>query len=196
MTCSFDVKEYALGESSMEDARRLEAHLEDCGACRDELARMRMTQTALLAVGDEEPPRRIAFVSDKVFEPRWYQRVWNSAPQLGFLAAVMLACAIFVHALAGSSVGPAPPPRTVAAVVDTSAIEREVTARLHDAVTKAVAESEARQQKHTLELLKTAEQRYELDRRATLAAFAEQARIIQRQVANMYVTANNLRAGE
>src|SRR5450631_945318 len=136
MTCSFDVKEYALGESSLEETQRLEAHLADCSACRDELARLRLTQTAMLALRDEEPPRRIAFVSDKVFEPRWYQKVWNSAPQLGFLAAAMLACAIFVHALAGSSVGPAPPPRTIAAVVDTKAIEREVTARLNDAVTK------------------------------------------------------------
>jgi anti-sigma factor RsiW len=195
MTCSFDVKEYALGESSLEDGRRFNAHLADCGECRDELVRLRMTQTAMLALRDEEPPRRIAFVSDKVFLPRWYQRVWHSAPQLGFLAAAMLACAIFVHALAGSSVGPAPPPPAVARV-DTRAIERDVSARLNEAVTKAVAESEVRQQKHTIELLKAAEQRYELDRRATLAAFSEQARILQRQVANMYVAANNLRAGE
>ncbi len=197
MTCSFDIKEYVLGESSTEDARRLEAHLGECNACRDEVARLRLMQTALFAVSDEEPPRRIAFVSDKIFEPRWYRRVWNSAPQLGFLAAAMLACAIFVHAFAGSSVGPAPPLRAIAvAVVDTQAIDRAVAARLNEAVTKAVADSEARQRQQTLELLKAADQRHDFDRRATLAAFSEQTRILQRQVANMYVTANNMKAGE
>ena len=195
MTCSFDLKEFALGESSLEEERRIQAHLADCSACRDEVARLQLTQTALLALRDEEPPRRIAFVSDKVFEPRWYQWLWNSAPQLGFLAAAMLACAILVHAFARPVVSPSPAP-IAATTVDPKAIEREVTARVSDAVAKAVADSEVRQQKRTVELMQAAEQRYEMDRRATLAAFSEQARILQKQVANMYVTANNLRAGE
>ena len=198
MTCPFDLKEYALGESSREQARGIEAHLADCGACRDEVARLQLTRGALLALADEEPPRRIAFVSDKVFEPRWYHRLWNSAPQLGFIAAAMLACAILVHAFAR----PAPP--APAAVADTIAvdqhIERDVAARvnaaLETAVAKAVADSEARQQKRTAELLKAADERHELDRRATLAALSEQTRILQKQVANMYVFANNLRAAE
>ena len=198
MSCSFDLKEYALGESSREEARRVEAHLADCGACRDEVARLQLTRGALLALADEEPPRRIAFVSDKVFEPRWYQRLWNSAPQLGFIAAAMLACAILVHAFAR----PATP--VPAAVADTRAvdqrIEREVAARVNatieTTVAKAVADSEARQKKHTVELLQAADERHELDRRATLAALSEQTRILQKQVANMYVFANNLRAAE
>jgi hypothetical protein len=194
MTCSFDLKEYALGESSRDEERSIHAHLAECGGCRDELARLQLTHSALLTLRDEEPPRRIAFVSDKVFEPRWYQRLWNSAPQLGFIAAAMLACAILVNAFTRPPVlTPAP---VAIAAVDTKAIERDVTALLNDAVTKAVAQSEARQQKHTVELLHAAEQRYEMDRRATLAAFSEQARILQKQVANMYVSANNLRAGE
>lgn len=197
--CPFDLKEYALGESPRVEARRIEAHLADCGTCREEVARLQLTRGALLTLADEEPPRRIAFVSDKVFEPRWYHRLWNSAPQLGFLAAAMLACAILVHAFAARPVPPAP-----AAVADMKAIdqriEREVETRFNaaigTAVTKAVADSEARQQKQTAQLLKAAEERYELDRRATLAAFSEQTRILQKQVANIYVAANNLRAGE
>ena len=92
----------------------------------------------------------------------------------------------------------------VAATVDTRAVQqqvaREVEARLHDAVqaavTKAVADSEARQSRHTAELLQAAEQRYDFDRRATLAAFSEQARILQQQVSNIYVANNNMKAGE
>src|SRR5512141_2147832 len=117
MTCSFDLKEYALGESSLDQAREIEAHLADCAACRDEVSRLQLTQASLLAWRDEEIPRRIAFVSDKVFEPRWYQRLWNSTPQLGFLAAALLACAILVHAFARPTAAPAQ------TAVDTSAIE-------------------------------------------------------------------------
>ena len=49
-------------------------------------------------------PYRIAFVSDKIFEPRGWAWLWNSAPRLGFVSAAMLAAAILVHGL----VRPAP----------------------------------------------------------------------------------------
>ncbi len=192
MTCSFDLKEYALGESSRDAADRIEAHAAECCVCRDELARLQITRSALLALRDEEPPRRIAFVSDKIFEPRWYHRVWNSGPRLAFLGAAMLACAILVHAFHPQTVAP-PVPVTL---VDNNAIEGAVSARLKEAVITAVADSEARQRKQTAQLLRAAEQRLEIDRRATIAAFSEQTRLLQKQVANMYVTANNLKAGE
>jgi hypothetical protein len=38
--------------------------------CQDELAGLRVTLDAMATLR-EELPRRIAFVSDKVFEPRW-----------------------------------------------------------------------------------------------------------------------------
>ena len=37
--------------------------------------RVRLTLDALSTLREEEVPRRIAFVSDKVFEPRWWQTV-------------------------------------------------------------------------------------------------------------------------
>jgi anti-sigma factor RsiW len=202
MNCSFDLKEYVLGDAPRDEARQIQVHLASCAECRDEVARLQLTQASLMALRDEELPRRIAFVSDKVFEPRWYQRLWNSAPQLGFIAASLLACAILVHAFARPVTGPASPEVTTAAV-DTKAIEdrvqREVSARLEtavqNAVVKAVADSEARQSKKTAELLQAADQRHELDRRATLEAVAE-TRLLQRQVANMYITAQNMRSGE
>lgn len=198
MTCSFDLKEYALGESSREDAARIEAHVPHCEGCREELARLQLTQSTLLALREEEMPRRIAFVSDKVFEPRWYQRLWNSGPQLGFIAASLVACAILVHAFAAR---PAAPP---AASLDVAAIEqrveRELSARwetaLQSAVARAVADSEARQERKTAELLEAAERRNELDRRATIEAFTEQTRLLQKQVSSMYITAHNMRSGE
>lgn len=193
MSCEVDVKEYFLGEASREDGRLVELHLNDCPACREELTRLRLTHAALSSLRDEEIPRRIAFVSDKVFEPRWYQRLWRSGPQLGFIAASMLTGAILVHAFARPT--PAPIVTTVAAV-DQAAIEREVTARVNDAVLKAVAASEVRQQKKTVELLQAAEKRSDFDRRATLAAFAEQNSFVRKQLNNMYAVSSGLGSGQ
>ena len=53
--------------------REAEAHAAACSDCREELATLRLTLDALSTLREEEIPRRIAFVSDKVFEPRWWQ---------------------------------------------------------------------------------------------------------------------------
>ena len=42
-------------------------------------------------------PRRIAFVSDKVFEPKWWQVWLSSGPRMGFASAALLAGAIVFH---------------------------------------------------------------------------------------------------
>src|SRR5262252_7169449 len=135
MSCpSFDIKEYFAGEASLDDRRRIDAHLPDCEECREELSRLQLTQASLMALRDEEIPRRIAFVSDKVFEPRWYQRLWNSGPGLAFIGASLLACAILVHAFARPEIVVGPAPQTVA--VDAAAIEarvqHEMSARLNE----------------------------------------------------------------
>ena len=44
----------------------------------------------MLSLPDEEIPQRIAFVSDRVFEPSWWQTVWRSGPAMGFASAVLL----------------------------------------------------------------------------------------------------------
>ena len=81
--------------------------------------RLRVTQTALFSLRDEEIPQRIAFVSDKVFEPspwrRWLSAFWGSSARLGFASAAMLSTALVVSALTGrlphrpSSAGAAAP---------------------------------------------------------------------------------------
>ncbi len=95
---SFDLTAYQFGEAAPADKRAIEAHVRTCEACASELERLNFTQAALLSgVRDEEMPRRIAFVSDKVFEPKWYQRLW-STPQWGFASSGLLAAAIVFHA--------------------------------------------------------------------------------------------------
>jgi anti-sigma factor RsiW len=98
MSCSqFDLKSYFLGEPDVAVRGAVEEHLKACLSCREELDRLRLTRAALASVPDEEMPHRIAFVSDKIFEPRGWARFWGSAPRLGFASAAMLSAAIIIH---------------------------------------------------------------------------------------------------
>jgi anti-sigma factor RsiW len=124
MSCpSYDWKAYALGELAPNDRREAETHFAACSSCREELAAIRLTLDALSTLRDEEVPRRIAFVSDKVFEPRWWRTLFHPS----FAAACVVAAAILVHAF----VRPAPAPS-----LDSAALQ----ARIDAAVAKAVVE--------------------------------------------------------
>jgi anti-sigma factor RsiW len=126
--CSkLDWKGYALGELDKNARAEAEAHAATCQNCREELAATRLTLDALSTLHDEEVPRRIAFVSDKVFEPRWWQKLWNPT----FAAACVVAAAILVHGFMS--------------VARPSADPVEIQARVDRAVTKAVADTEERQ---------------------------------------------------
>ena len=98
MSCSpFDLRDYCLEELNADQKRQVESHVAGCSACREELERLRLTRQALARLPEEEIPRRIAFVSDKVFEPAWYARWWAGLPRLAF-AAAMLAAVFFAGA--------------------------------------------------------------------------------------------------
>jgi|SRR5579883_501054 len=91
---SYDWKAYALGELNANERRQAEAHAAACPQCRVEVAEVRLTLDALSTLREEEMPRRIAFVSDKVFEPRW----WHGFLKPSFAAGALIAGAILVHA--------------------------------------------------------------------------------------------------
>ena len=127
MSCSSpnpkpDWKAYLLGELNPEVSRQAETHLAACSNCHEEVATLRLTLDTLSTLREEEVPRRIAFVSDKVFEPRWWQRVFTPT----FAAGALVAAAILIH---GSL--------------------RPGQAQVDAAVTEAVSQVEAR---HTLEM--------------------------------------------
>jgi anti-sigma factor RsiW len=104
MTCeSYDWKAYALGELGQPARREAEAHAGACPACREELAALRLTLDAMSTLREEEIPRRIAFVSDQIFEPRWYQRAFRSLWTPNFAAACVVAGAILIHAYHASA---------------------------------------------------------------------------------------------
>ena len=97
MSCLIDLKAYVLGEVTRQERGMVEDHVRGCQSCREELDRLNLTRSALDSLEDEEIPRRIAFVSDRVFEPRWWQTIWHSGPVMGFASAALLAGAILVH---------------------------------------------------------------------------------------------------
>jgi|SRR5579883_3274650 len=100
MSCSsFDWKAYVLGELDAKERREAETHAAACPACREELAGVRLTLDALSTLREEEMPRRIAFVSDKVFEPKW----WHAFMKPSFAAGALIAGAILVHAFVARS---------------------------------------------------------------------------------------------
>jgi anti-sigma factor RsiW len=117
-----DWKAYVLRELNPDASREAEAHLATCSICHEEVATLRLTLDTLSTLREEEMPRRIAFVSDKVFEPRWWQRVFSPS----FAAGLLVAGAIVVH---GSM--------------------RPGQAQVDAAVTKALSQVEAR---HTQEM--------------------------------------------
>jgi anti-sigma factor RsiW len=124
MSCEkYDWKAYALGELAAEDRREADAHRAACVGCETELGQVRLTVSALGALREEEIPRRIAFVSDKVFEPRW----WQVFLRPSFAAALVIAAAIVAHGF-----------------MMRQADSAEIQTRVDQAVTKAVADVEQR----------------------------------------------------
>lgn len=177
MNCApFDLKDYLFGELSGEARREVEQHLAACESCREEYERLRLTQSALAALRDEEPPRRIAFVSDKVFEPRWWQRLWRSGPQLGFASALALAAAIVAHGYLARPL-PAPAPAVSAQNMEERVAE-EVARRLPAAVEKAMAERDARLLRQVADL----EAKMNFERRAEIVAFQEQVNYLKKRL--------------
>ena len=132
MSCeTYDWKAYALGELDRSALREAEAHIASCPDCREELASLRLTLDALSTLREEEIPRRIAFVSDQIFEPRWYQRALRAFWTPNFAAACVVAGAILVHAFHAPAGAPGADPALVNAQIDA-------------AVAKAVAAEEER----------------------------------------------------
>jgi anti-sigma factor RsiW len=181
MNCqAIDVKAYALNEAPAAERREAELHLKSCGECREELARLEFVQAALGGLREEEPPRRIAFVSDKVFEPSWWQRFWASGPRVGFAGAGLLSAAILVHGLTRPPVimGNGP---VVAQVSD-----QEIERRIDSAVTKAVAQIDAERKSEVQQLLAATEKKYELEQKALAVAWDEN-RLFRKQLQQSYV---------
>jgi len=146
-------------------------HVRGCQGCREELDRLNLTQAALVSLEDEEIPRRIAFVSDRVFEPRWWQTMWRSGPVMGFASSALLAGAILVHGFEA---------RPIAVATDAG-------------LTKQISELQAQRAADIAKFndqLRATEVRFEHQRQEDLATVQQAAEYYQKQVARFEMASN------
>jgi hypothetical protein len=190
MSCPpFDLRDYFLKELPNAQQREVEGHVKSCQVCRQELDRLQLTEAALFSLRDEEIPQRIAFVSDKVFEPSPWRRgwaaFWGSSARLGFVSAAMLSVALLVSAV----MRPAPvgrvsdPPKALPAAAQIS--DADIQTRIDKAVVKAVAEVDARQTQKTAQLV--ADLR---NARANLLVAAAEYDMSQKRATNVRISAS------
>jgi anti-sigma factor RsiW len=207
MSCSpFDLKDYFFGELSPGDRRTVDQHLSACADCREELESLDLTRSALMMIPDEEPPRRIAFVSDKVFEPKWWQirswsQIWNSAARLGFVSSALLAGSILAHGVlmrpAPSVVANAPVPAQVMvqpAATNSKDMEVEVAKRVKAELQKVILESEERQSAKLNQVV-AMQKKQEFNTRADMVSLGENFMVLQKQM-RMMSRNNNVAALE
>jgi anti-sigma factor RsiW len=165
--CEVDIKAYALGEATAAERRSVEAHLPGCPACSAEFESLGVLRSALLSARDsmydEAPPRRIAFVSDKVFEPTWWQRInWFQ-----LLAPTALAAAAAFAVVRTQAPAPVAPVAQADANVE-HRIAEAVAAQVDSAVKQAVAESESRADARAAQLVQATERRMRLEHNRTM----------------------------
>ncbi len=139
------VKDYFFGE-----APEAADHVAICEACTAELEQLRAMRGTLLTLREEEPPQRIGFVSDKIFQPspvrRFFANFWMSGARLGFASAAMLSCALLIYSA-----------RTPAATQ--FANQADVNALVAKAVKTAMVEQEQK----TRQLLEASDRKHQQD---------------------------------
>ena len=208
MSCPpFDLKDYFLKELLSPQRLQVEDHVRQCVNCRQELERLQITEAALFSLRDEEIPQRIAFVSDKIFEPspvrRWFAGFWGSAARLGFASAALLSGAIFYDAIR---------PRPItdrAMVISTVAADvskgdpgkaelskAEIQQQIHQAVAQAVADVEARQARKNTQMVSLLERRADEIGRSLLLTAGQTRLDLNRRQMNLRASMKSPSDGE
>lgn len=190
MNCSeFDIKGYFLNELAAAERTAAERHVRSCGACSEELDRLRITESALLALPEEEMPRRLVFAAERAPEPQlsWWQRFWNSGPKLGFASAAMLSCAILVHGVTR----PVPAvPAAQTPVVDAAAIEARLNQSFEAKLAAGIAEAGKRADQRAAQMVAANEQKLANEYRAEVVSLASQVEWLTKKMNVMRVAAN------
>ncbi|MBV6431021.1 MAG: hypothetical protein IANPNBLG_01143 [Bryobacteraceae bacterium] len=187
-----DLEAYILGELTAAERIEVERHLATHPEAAAEVERLALVMGALRRLPEEEPPRRIAFVSDKVFEPNWLQRFWNPAPRLALGCSAMLSAAILAH---GVLARPGKPAVAVNPVEISRQVEAEVGKRLEAAVAKSVTRVRAEEEGKSRVLVRTAldeaEKRFALAREADRATVDANFELLRKQMNRMVYLASN-----
>jgi anti-sigma factor RsiW len=186
-----ELRDYAFDELAAESRHSLEQHLAGCPDCAAELDRLRLTTAALRLLPDREIPQRIAFVSDKIFEPspvrRWLEGFWNSGARLGFASACVLAAALVVSAWHR----PAAVTNVTPAIVQTAAVPADLSKQIDAAVAKAVGQIHEEDARTLKAALDDSERKHDQDRRALMVAMGENLDFMQKRLNTMTMLASN-----
>ena len=178
------VRDYAFDELPKSERPALEAHLVACDDCAAELRQLRLTTAALASLPDQEPPRRIAFVSDKVFEPSWINRLWRATGWQGLAATGALAIALFA-VMTNRTAQPIAAPASVASIQNTSASamsEQQIRAAITQAVNDAVANTRIQDSEFLKAALADADKRHEKEHQALMVAMEENLTVMQKRL--------------
>jgi hypothetical protein len=167
----FDWHAYVLNEMPAAERERAAAYLAAHPEARAEVDDLELTLSALGRLPQAEPVRRIAFVSDPVLEPNWWQRFWASGPRLAFAGAAMLSLAIVVHAVV-------PRPAAPAFATEGMTVE-QVRTEVAAAVQAARAGEQARFEQVKAEILEEAQ----AQRRADLELVRESFLMMEKRLA-------------
>lgn len=195
MSCpGFDWKAYVLGELEADAREDAAKHLEVCAGCQAEVAQLEVTVTAITRLPQVAPPRRIAFVSDPVFEQGWWARLWASGPRLGFASAAMLSLAILVHGFAPRAETPAQTAQITQTDMD-ARVQAELDRRLPEAVQAKVraelqpAMAEFSKKLHEFETGQLADVKRHLDRKADIRDVRSAFELIDKRISTQTLSA-------
>lgn len=172
------IRDYAFDEIDAAGRSAVERHLPQCAECRAELDQLRLTTAALRVLPDVEIPQRIAFVSDKVFEPSRWSR-WFTGARLGFASALVMAGALVTVVYRQPLVTPV----TVAGGGPSAdAITRQaISLQIDDAVKRAVAQVREEDRQMSRAALELSDKRHVAEHRALLTAVEENLTVLEKR---------------
>jgi hypothetical protein len=183
------LRDYAFDEQLPQEERRaMEQHLAACADCALALDQLRLTTAALRTLPDREIPQRIAFVSDRVFEPSLFRRFWNA----GFASACVLAVALVVSAWHVSVVYR---PGEMRPAVQTASVSQE---QIDSAVADAVAQVRAEDAQLIQAAVQNSERKHEAEYRNQMAAIGENFMVLQKRLSLSYagLASNDVGVGQ
>lgn len=171
------LRDYAFDEQLPREERlAMEQHLAACADCALELDQLRLTTAALRTLPEREIPQRIAFVSDRVFEPSWFHRFWNA----GFASACVLAVALVVSAWHVAAVYR---PSETHPVVQAASVSQE---QIDTAVSNAVAQVRKQDAQMIQTAVRNSERKHEAEYRNQMAAIGENFMVLQKRLSVSY----------
>lgn len=180
MNCGeFDLKGYFLAELPEEETARIQAHLEHCNRCRQELEQLQRVKRSIESLPELSPPARIRVLVPVVDRRFW---LWWPVPAAIALAGLLVALAIAWHGYVQ---------RTNLMVAQVPQIDRELVRQIvaeeigrqsEPWKQRLVAELDRKQQERTAAMIRDLEYRLDVARRADQVAIAETLEVLLKRL--------------